>query len=80
VIDTADYDYFTNNLATLYKQYGRRFLVIKNEQVIGTYNSFDDAFNETTKTEKLGTFLTQECVENPEDLILTFQGNVAFAR
>lgn len=79
VIEMADYDYFINNLADLYKEYGHRFLVIKNEQVVGAYNSFDDAFNETTKTEKLGTFLIQECVENPDDLILTFQGNVSFA-
>ena len=76
----ADYDYFINNLATLYKVYGHRFLVIKSEQVIGAYYSFDDALNETVKTEKPGTFLIQECVENPEDLILKFQGNVAFAR
>jgi len=75
----ADFDYFINNLAVLYKEYGHCFLVIKNEQVIGSYNSFDDALNETIKTEKLGTFLIQECVENPDDLILTFQGNVLFA-
>ena len=76
----ADFDYFMNNIASLYKEYGHRFLVIKNEQVIGAYNSFDDALNETIKTEKPGTFLIQECVEDPKDLILTFQGNVAFAR
>jgi hypothetical protein len=75
----ADYEYFINNLATLYKEYGHRFIVIKNEKVIGAYNSFDDAFSETTKTEPLGTFLIQECVENPAELIKTFQGNVSFA-
>ena len=78
--DMADYDYFINNLAALYKEYGHRFLVIKNEQVIGVYYSFDDALNETVKTDKPGTFLIQECVEDPEDLILKFQGNVTFAR
>ncbi|MDR0519302.1 MAG: hypothetical protein LBG82_04535 [Clostridiales Family XIII bacterium] len=75
----ADYDYFINNLASLYQKYGHRFLVIKNEKVIGAYNSFDDAFSETIKTEKLGTFLIQDCVSNPDDLIRTFQGNISFA-
>jgi hypothetical protein len=68
----ADYDYFINNISELYKKYGHRFLVIKNEQVIGSYLSFDDALDETLKTEKPGTFLIQECVENPDDLILHF--------
>jgi hypothetical protein len=75
----ADYEYFINNLAALYKEYGHRFLVIKNEKVISAYNSFDDAFAETIKTEPLGTFLIQECVADTAELIKTFQGNVAFA-
>ena len=75
----ADYDFFINNLGALYKEYGHRFLVIKNEKVIGAYNSFDDALTEALKTEKLGTFLVQECVKNPDDLILHFQGNISFA-
>ena len=75
----ADYDFFINNLAELYKEYGHRFLVIKNEKVVGVYNSFDDALTETLKTEKPGSFLIQECVENPKDLVLTFQGNIAFS-
>jgi hypothetical protein len=75
----ADYEYFINNLATLYKEYGHRFLVIKNERIIGSYNSFDDAFAETVRTEALGTFLIQECVSDPGELVKTFQGNVSFA-
>jgi hypothetical protein len=74
-----DYGYFIDNLAALYQQYGHRFLVIKNEKVIGAYNSFDDAFTETVKTEALGTFLIQECVSDPKELVKTFQGNVSFA-
>jgi hypothetical protein len=75
----ADYEYFINNLADLYKEYGHRFLVIKNEKVISAHNSFDDAFAETVKNEPLGTFLIQECVADPSELIKTFQGNVSFA-
>jgi hypothetical protein len=75
----ADYDYFINNLSTLYKQYGHRFLVIKNEKVIGAYHSFDDAFTETIKTEELGSFLIQECVKNPDDLIMHISSNIEFA-
>ena len=75
----ADFDFFINNLAALYKEYGDCFIAIKNEGVIGVYDNFDDALTETLKTEKPGTFLIQECVEDPKDLILAFQGNVAFS-
>ena len=75
----TDYDFFINNLVALYKKYGHCFIVIKNESVIGVYNNFDDALTDTLKTENPGTFLIQECVEDPKELVLTFQGNVAFS-
>ena len=58
-----DYEYFINNLSELYKKYGHRFLVIKEQQVIGTYDEFGAAYDETIKTEELGTFIIQECVD-----------------
>jgi hypothetical protein len=74
-----DYDYFKNNLNDLYKQYGHRFLAIKNQQVIGVYNDFDTAYAKTRETEKAGTFIIQECVDDPAKLVLSFQANVAVA-
>jgi hypothetical protein len=75
----SDYKYFIDNLKSLYKQYGGRFLVIKDGAVIGSYTTFSDAFYATAKTEKLGTFIIQECVDDPEKLVQHFQSNVAFA-
>jgi hypothetical protein len=73
----GDYEYFVKNLASLYAKYGHCFVVIKNGKILGAYHSFDDAYTETTKTEALGTFLIQECVSDPKELIQSFQGNVA---
>jgi hypothetical protein len=75
----SDYNYFIENLKSLYKEYGGKFLAIKDEAVIGSYDSFLDAFYETVKTQKLGTFIIQECVDDPEKLVQHFQSNVAFA-
>jgi hypothetical protein len=75
----ADYEYFTKNLKELYAKYGHKFIVIKNEEVIGAYDTFDVAFDTTMQTEELGTFIIQECVSDPTELVQSFQGNVTFA-
>ena len=75
----ANYDYFINNLSTLFKEYGHSFLVIKNRKIIGSYDDFNTAYEETRKTEEVGTFLIQECVSEPAQLIQSFQGNIFVA-
>ena len=74
-----DYDFFIDNLPALYAEYGHRFLVIKNQSVMGAYDDFREAYDETLKTEELGTFIIQECVDNPEKLVQRFQLNVSFS-
>jgi len=71
-----DYDYFLENIGDLYNQYGHKFLAIKNRQILGAYDNFDNALSETLKHEKLGTFLIQECFQNREECVHYFQGNV----
>ena len=74
----AEYKYFSENIKSLYKQYGHKFLVIKGQEVIGAYSTFNEALETTLKTEKIGTFLVQECRENIEKTVQHFQGNVSF--
>ncbi|MCA6071739.1 MAG: DUF5678 domain-containing protein [Endomicrobium sp.] len=73
-----NYEYFSKNMPELYKKYGHKFLAIKDEKVIGEYDTFDEAIRKTNKTEKLGTFLIQECFENEDESAHHFQGNVSF--
>jgi hypothetical protein len=75
-----NYDFFTENLDALFKRYGDAFVVIKNKEVIGSYPSFMDAFTATLRTEKLGTFIIQQCADDPEKLVLHFQDNVGFVQ
>ena len=56
-----DYKWFLENYNNLYKEYGQKYLAIKNQNVIGVYSSYADAVNTTKKTEKLGTFIVQFC-------------------
>jgi len=71
-----DYEYFLQNMEDIYQEHGHKFVTIKNQNILGAYDNFDDALNKTLKTEELGTFLIQECFKNKEECIQYFQGNV----
>ena len=63
--NNKDFQYFVDNYSKLFKKYGHKFIVIKNQQVLGAYEDVGDAVKETLKTEELGTFIVQECTGNP---------------
>ncbi|MDR2758326.1 MAG: hypothetical protein LBB78_03000 [Spirochaetaceae bacterium] len=71
-----DFEYFIQNIEYFYQQYGHKFLAIKDKKVIGSYDSFDMALEETLKHEQIGTFIIQECFRNKEESVNHFQGNV----
>ena len=56
-----DFDFFITNYQELFKQYGHKFLAIKNEKVIGAYDSVPDAISKLSPTYKIGTYIIQEC-------------------
>lgn len=73
-----NYEFFVANLKDLYKSYKNKFVVIKDEKVIGAYDSFDDAFKTTIKTEELGTFLIQQCLKEGTEVNYFHSNNIAF--
>lgn len=56
-----DFDFFITNYQELFKQYGHKFLAIKNEKVIGAYDSVPDAISKLSPTYEIGTYIIQEC-------------------
>jgi fibrillarin-like rRNA methylase len=72
-----DFEYFIQNMESFYKQYGHKFLSIKDRNILGAYDSFDMALEETLKREPIGTFIIQECFKSKEESVNHFQGNVA---
>ena len=74
-----EYEYFVSNFDELLLKHLGKYLAIKNETVIGEYDSFDDAYVKTSKTEKLGTFIIQHCVPDDEESMAHFAwNNVSF--
>lgn len=71
-----EFQYFLNNQNSLTDQYKGKFIVIKNEEVIGAYDSEAEAFTETQKKHELGTFLIQECRQGSEVYSQVFHSRV----
>jgi len=77
-MDNPNYTYFEEYFDELYKQYGGKYIAIKDCNVIGVYNDFDTALRTTAKTEELGTFLVQRCEKEPPAVYCN--RNVSFRR
>lgn len=72
-----EFIFYRKHQKELVKEHNGKFIVIKNERVIGVYKSEIEAYVETQKTEKLGTFLIQECLAGDASYSQTFHSRVA---
>jgi hypothetical protein len=73
-----EFEYYTKNQDELVKQYNGKFIVIKNEQILGAYDSQIEAYEETTKKHEVGTFLIQHCTPGESSYTQTFHSLVTF--
>lgn len=73
-----EFEFYLKNQAELVKQYSGKFLVIKNQEIIGVYDSEIEAYTATVKTQEAGTFLIQECQPGNENYTQTFRTRVTF--
>jgi hypothetical protein len=71
-----DFDYFLENMENFYTIYGHKFITIKNLNILGAYNTFNEALETTLKTEEMGAFIIQECFDDKEKMVHHFHGNV----
>jgi hypothetical protein len=74
-----EFDYFLANQQELARQYSGKILVIKEQTVIGVFDSELEAIQQTSKTHELGTFLVQKCDPTEESHTQTFHSRIAFA-
>jgi hypothetical protein len=74
-----EFKYYLDHQKSLVKKYNNKYIVIKGEKVIGSYDSNEEAYFETIKTHELGTFIIQLCTPGPEAYTQTFHSRVIFA-
>jgi len=73
-----EFKYYLDHQEELVKKYNEKYIVIKDEVILGAYDSEADAYFETLKTLELGTFLIQYCVAGDESHTATFHSRVIF--
>jgi hypothetical protein len=73
-----EFKYYLDHQEELVKKYSGRYLVIKNEKVIGDYNNESEAYLESIKNNKPGTFLIQLCLPGSASYSQTYNSRVIF--
>ena len=71
-----EFEFYLENQQNFAKKYEGKMLVIKDQELIGVYESKGQALNETVKKYKLGTFLIQACSSDPKSVTQTFHSRV----
>ncbi len=69
-------EYFKAHQDELVKKYEGKFLVIKDQEVRGVYNTEIEAYTDAKKKFELGTFLIQQCLPGQESYTQTFHSRV----
>ena len=73
-----EFEYFLKHQKEFADKYNGKFIVIKGQNVIGVYDSELKAVEETSKKEKLGTFLVQKCEHGDASFTQTFHSRISF--
>ena len=73
-----EYQYFKENQDDIIEKYPNKFIVIKDENIIGIYASQKEALTETLRKHKLGTFLLQFVSPDKNDYTQKFHSRVMF--
>lgn len=73
-----EFNYYLSNQNELVKQYNGKFIVIKDQKIIGAYVSEIEAIETTSQKHELGTFLVQKCEPGTESYSQTYHSRVAF--
>ena len=69
-------EYFKANQDELVRKYEGKFLVIKDQEVKGVYDTEIEAYADAKKKFELGTFLIQQALPGQESYTQTFHSRV----
>ena len=73
----SEYKYYRANQEEMVRDHNEKIVVIKDQKVIGVYDSHLAAFSETLKMHERGTFLVQRVTAGNEAYTATFCSPVA---
>ncbi|MBA7571037.1 hypothetical protein ES708_12793 [subsurface metagenome] len=74
-----EFKYYLEHQDELVKKYNGKFIVIKNREVIGAFDSELEAIKKTAAKHELGTFLVQKCERGSQAYTATYHSRIAIA-
>ena len=75
-----EFDYYLKHQAEMVEKYNGKFVVIKDETVVGVFDDQLTAITESEKKYQLGTFLVQKVEPGQGAYTRTFRSRVAFCK
>ena len=71
--------YYIDHQAELVAKYNGKFLVIKDQAVVGVFDSIEVAYFQSIEKFEPGSFLIQECAPGEDSYTQTFHSRAIFA-
>jgi len=66
-----EYDFYKKNMSVIREKYLGKRVVIIGEEIIASYDDFEEAYKETAKLYEPGTFMIYPVPVNVEDEVIT---------
>ncbi len=73
-----EFNYYLSRQDQMVEKYNGKTIVIIDEEVVGVYDSDEEALLATQKDHSLGTFLIQRCTPGSDSYAMTFRSRVRF--
>ncbi len=73
-----EFKYYLHNQDKFVQEYEGKYLVIIGEEIVGVYNSDEEAYFESEKKYTPGTFLIQFCEAGDSSYTQSFHSRVSF--
>jgi Family of unknown function (DUF5678) len=74
-----EFQYFIDNQEKLVKKYNNKYIVIRDHNVVGSYDDIGAAYAQAKEKFQLGTFLIQHCTAGRQAYTQTFNSRLIFA-
>jgi hypothetical protein len=73
-----EFQWYLDHQEDLVQKFNGRTIVIKDQEVVGVYDTDKEAYDDATKKFEIGTFLIQKCTPGERDYSQTFHSRAIF--
>lgn len=71
-----NFEYYKDNHKEIIKEYLNKYIIIQNQKIIASYDTFEEAIADSSKKYELGTFIIQKCSQDLNEQTQVFHSRV----